>query len=71
MKDKINYPRKIFWGVLALSLGMATSELKIISETIIKLSETTLQLKDQIPLLLQRIKDNKLELLKLKEELKR
>jgi hypothetical protein len=67
--EKINYPRKVFWTILTLVMGIGVSELKVITTTITDLSQHTLDLKNQLPLLMQRIRENKLEILKLKEEL--
>jgi hypothetical protein len=52
-------------------MGIGVSELKVITTTITDLSQHTLELKNQLPLLMQRIRENKLEILKLKEELKK
>lgn len=69
--DKINYPRKVFWAILTLAMGMGVSELKIITHTITDLSQNTLELRNQIPILIKRIQETKIELLALKKEMEK
>jgi hypothetical protein len=68
-KEKVHYLRKVFLTIGSLSIGICVAELKLMTQTIVELSNITFELREQIPILLNNIRENRAELMKLKAEL--